>query len=133
MDVDSALPRRRFAVVYVDDPDDSGHFADFVHHNHPDPSLPSSPAPHLSPLFSADVPPTGPVELPLSLLEMGSSGRFELITWPLRGPPLAPLSTVSMVQESLLMRGLLSFFGSRSSQSQSLLKWKHNMCFRNYE
>uniref|UniRef100_A0A674MBZ4 SKI2 subunit of superkiller complex n=1 Tax=Takifugu rubripes TaxID=31033 RepID=A0A674MBZ4_TAKRU len=46
------------------------------------------------PLFSADVPPTGPMELPLSLLEMGCSGRFELITRPIRGPPLAPLSTL---------------------------------------
>ncbi|XP_029700666.1 superkiller complex protein 2 [Takifugu rubripes] len=40
------------------------------------------------------VPPTGPMELPLSLLEMGCSGRFELITRPIRGPPLAPLSTL---------------------------------------
>ena len=46
-------------------------------------------------LFSpADVPPAGPMDLPLSLLEMGCSGRFELITHPLPGQPLAPHSTV---------------------------------------
>ncbi|KAE8281992.1 Helicase SKI2W [Larimichthys crocea] len=40
------------------------------------------------------VPPAGPVDLPLSLLEMGCSGRFELITHPLPGQPLPPQSTL---------------------------------------
>uniref|UniRef100_A0A3Q2CAU4 SKI2 subunit of superkiller complex n=1 Tax=Cyprinodon variegatus TaxID=28743 RepID=A0A3Q2CAU4_CYPVA len=42
----------------------------------------------------ADVPPLGPMDLPLSLLEMGCSGRCELITHPLPGQPLAPQSTL---------------------------------------
>lgn len=50
------------------------------------------------PVFSADVPPTGPMDLPLSLLEMGCSGRFELITHRIPGQSLPPQSTVSMVQ-----------------------------------
>ncbi|XP_071383595.1 superkiller complex protein 2 [Centroberyx affinis] len=42
-----------------------------------------------------DVPSVGPLDLPLSLLEMGCSGRFELITHPLpHGQPLAPQSTL---------------------------------------
>uniref|UniRef100_A0A672Z982 SKI2 homolog, superkiller viralicidic activity 2-like n=1 Tax=Sphaeramia orbicularis TaxID=375764 RepID=A0A672Z982_9TELE len=45
-------------------------------------------------LFFADVPPVGPMDLPLSLLEMGCSGRFELITHPLPGQPLPPQSTL---------------------------------------
>uniref|UniRef100_A0A8D3BET5 SKI2 subunit of superkiller complex n=1 Tax=Scophthalmus maximus TaxID=52904 RepID=A0A8D3BET5_SCOMX len=44
--------------------------------------------------FFADVPPSGPMDLPLSLLEMGCSGRFELITHPLPGQPLPPHSTL---------------------------------------
>ncbi|XP_029976354.1 superkiller complex protein 2 [Salarias fasciatus] len=40
------------------------------------------------------VPPVGPADLPLSLLEMGCSGRFELITHPLPGQPLPPQSTL---------------------------------------
>uniref|UniRef100_A0A672ILF3 SKI2 homolog, superkiller viralicidic activity 2-like n=1 Tax=Salarias fasciatus TaxID=181472 RepID=A0A672ILF3_SALFA len=44
--------------------------------------------------FCADVPPVGPADLPLSLLEMGCSGRFELITHPLPGQPLPPQSTL---------------------------------------
>ncbi|XP_015232461.1 PREDICTED: helicase SKI2W [Cyprinodon variegatus] len=40
------------------------------------------------------VPPLGPMDLPLSLLEMGCSGRCELITHPLPGQPLAPQSTL---------------------------------------
>ncbi|KAM9385318.1 superkiller complex protein 2 [Pholidichthys leucotaenia] len=41
-----------------------------------------------------NVAPAGPADLPLSLLEMGCSGRFELITHPLPGQPLAPQSTL---------------------------------------
>ncbi|XP_035476382.1 helicase SKI2W [Scophthalmus maximus] len=41
-----------------------------------------------------NVPPSGPMDLPLSLLEMGCSGRFELITHPLPGQPLPPHSTL---------------------------------------
>lgn len=41
-----------------------------------------------------NVPPPGPMDLSLSLLEMGCSGRFELITHPLPGQPLAPQSTL---------------------------------------
>ncbi|XP_068603246.1 superkiller complex protein 2 [Brachionichthys hirsutus] len=40
------------------------------------------------------VPPAGPMDLPLSLLEMGCSGRFELITHPVPGQPFAPQSTL---------------------------------------
>ncbi|CAF92300.1 unnamed protein product, partial [Tetraodon nigroviridis] len=40
------------------------------------------------------VPPTGPMDLPLSLLEMGCSGRFELITHPIPGRSLPPQSTL---------------------------------------
>uniref|UniRef100_A0A1A7XKA4 Superkiller viralicidic activity 2 (S. cerevisiae homolog)-like n=1 Tax=Iconisemion striatum TaxID=60296 RepID=A0A1A7XKA4_9TELE len=40
------------------------------------------------------VPPVGPMDLPLSLLEMGCSGRFELITHPVPGQPLPPQSTL---------------------------------------
>uniref|UniRef100_A0A665VK16 SKI2 homolog, superkiller viralicidic activity 2-like n=1 Tax=Echeneis naucrates TaxID=173247 RepID=A0A665VK16_ECHNA len=42
----------------------------------------------------SDVPPAGPMDLPLSLLEMGCSGRFELITYPLPDQPLPPSSTL---------------------------------------
>ncbi|XP_056154430.1 helicase SKI2W [Lampris incognitus] len=39
--------------------------------------------------------PVGPTDLPLSLLELGCSGRFELITHPLpKGQPLPPQSTL---------------------------------------
>ncbi|KAG7500884.1 helicase SKI2W [Solea senegalensis] len=41
-----------------------------------------------------NVAPVGPMDLPLSLLEMGCSGRFELITHPLPGQPLPPHSTL---------------------------------------
>uniref|UniRef100_A0A667XNJ4 SKI2 subunit of superkiller complex n=1 Tax=Myripristis murdjan TaxID=586833 RepID=A0A667XNJ4_9TELE len=42
-----------------------------------------------------DLPPVGPTDLPLSLLEMGCSGRFELITHPLpHHQPLPPQSTL---------------------------------------
>ncbi|KAF3707271.1 Helicase SKI2W [Channa argus] len=41
-----------------------------------------------------NVPPVGPMDLPLSLLEMGCSGRFELITHPMPGQPLPPQSTL---------------------------------------
>uniref|UniRef100_A0A8C9ZIK3 SKI2 subunit of superkiller complex n=1 Tax=Sander lucioperca TaxID=283035 RepID=A0A8C9ZIK3_SANLU len=41
-----------------------------------------------------NVPPAGPVDLPLSLLEMGCSGRFELITHPIPNQPLPPQSTL---------------------------------------
>ncbi|XP_051526460.1 helicase SKI2W-like [Myxocyprinus asiaticus] len=42
-----------------------------------------------------DLPPVGPDDLPLSLLEMGCSGRFELITHPLpKNKPLPPQSTL---------------------------------------
>ncbi|XP_067111688.1 LOW QUALITY PROTEIN: helicase SKI2W [Osmerus mordax] len=41
------------------------------------------------------LPPVGPTDLPMSLLEMGCSGRFELITDPLpKNQPLPPLSTL---------------------------------------
>ncbi|CAL8299284.1 unnamed protein product [Lota lota] len=41
------------------------------------------------------LPPVGPTDLPLYLLEMGCSGRFELITHPLPGDqPLPPQSTL---------------------------------------
>lgn len=72
------------------------------------------------------------MELPLSLLEMGCSGRFELTTRPRPGPPLAPLSTVGAVQET---PGESSGFPlwldphSGPSQSQSLPKWKHQHVF----
>lgn len=47
-------------------------------------------------LLSVDLPPVGPDDLPLSLLEMGCSGRFELITHTLpKNKPLPPHSTVS--------------------------------------
>ena len=55
-----------------------------------------------SPLLCADVPPAGPMDLPLSLLEMGCSGRFELITHPMPDQPLPPQSTVSMLQDDCL-------------------------------
>uniref|UniRef100_A0A8C2ZDB2 SKI2 subunit of superkiller complex n=1 Tax=Cyclopterus lumpus TaxID=8103 RepID=A0A8C2ZDB2_CYCLU len=45
-------------------------------------------------LRGADVPPAGPADLPLSLLEMGCSGRFELITHPSPEQPLPPQSTL---------------------------------------
>ncbi|KAG8005225.1 Helicase SKI2W, partial [Nibea albiflora] len=45
-------------------------------------------------ILPADVPPAGPMDLPLSLLEIGCSGRFELITHPLPGQPLPPQSTL---------------------------------------
>ncbi|XP_058474761.1 helicase SKI2W [Solea solea] len=41
-----------------------------------------------------NVAPVGPMDLPLSLLEMGCSGRFEIITHPLPGQPLPPHSTL---------------------------------------
>ncbi|RVE67202.1 hypothetical protein OJAV_G00114450 [Oryzias javanicus] len=41
-----------------------------------------------------NVPPVGPADLPLSLLELGCSGRFELITHPVPGHPLPPQSTL---------------------------------------
>ncbi|KAM3596251.1 uncharacterized protein V6R79_011106 [Siganus canaliculatus] len=41
-----------------------------------------------------NVPPVGPMDLPLSLLEMGCCGRFELITHPVPGQPLPPQSTL---------------------------------------
>ncbi|KAK7124809.1 hypothetical protein R3I94_019012 [Phoxinus phoxinus] len=42
-----------------------------------------------------DLPPVGPNDLPLALLEMGCSGRFELITHPLpKNKPLPPHSTL---------------------------------------
>uniref|UniRef100_A0A3P9I6U1 SKI2 homolog, superkiller viralicidic activity 2-like n=1 Tax=Oryzias latipes TaxID=8090 RepID=A0A3P9I6U1_ORYLA len=41
-----------------------------------------------------NVPPVGPADLPLSLLELGCSGRFELITHPVPGQPLPPQSTL---------------------------------------
>uniref|UniRef100_A0A671P3I5 Helicase SKI2W-like n=1 Tax=Sinocyclocheilus anshuiensis TaxID=1608454 RepID=A0A671P3I5_9TELE len=42
-----------------------------------------------------DLPPVGPDDLPLSLLEMGCLGRFELITHPLpKNRPLPPHSTL---------------------------------------
>ncbi|TNN59732.1 Helicase SKI2W [Liparis tanakae] len=41
-----------------------------------------------------NVPPAGPADLPLSLLEMGCSGRFELITHPSPEQPLPPQSTL---------------------------------------
>uniref|UniRef100_A0A3B4GKU8 Ski2 like RNA helicase n=1 Tax=Pundamilia nyererei TaxID=303518 RepID=A0A3B4GKU8_9CICH len=44
--------------------------------------------------LSADVPPPGPMDLPMSLLEMGCSGRFELITHPVPGQSLPPHSTL---------------------------------------
>uniref|UniRef100_A0A8C5N3B0 SKI2 homolog, superkiller viralicidic activity 2-like n=1 Tax=Gouania willdenowi TaxID=441366 RepID=A0A8C5N3B0_GOUWI len=40
------------------------------------------------------VPPLGPADLPLSLLEMGCSGRFELITHPVPDQPLPPHTTL---------------------------------------
>ncbi|KAL7381380.1 hypothetical protein ABVT39_004938 [Epinephelus coioides] len=43
-----------------------------------------------------NVPPAGPMDLPLSLLEMGCSGRFELITHPLPDQPLPPQSTLPL-------------------------------------
>ncbi|MEQ2174654.1 hypothetical protein GOODEAATRI_010015 [Goodea atripinnis] len=50
---------------------------------------------------SFNVPPLGPMDLPLSLLEMGCSGRFELITHPLPGQPLPPQSTLHPISPSL--------------------------------
>ncbi|XP_061521244.1 helicase SKI2W [Phycodurus eques] len=41
-----------------------------------------------------NVPPSGPMDLPLSLLEMGCSGRFELIAHPSPGLPFPPQSTL---------------------------------------
>ncbi|MFT7811344.1 helicase SKI2W [Arapaima gigas] len=42
-----------------------------------------------------ELPPLGPNNLPLSLLEMGCSGRFELLSQPVSpGQPLHPLSTL---------------------------------------
>lgn len=42
-----------------------------------------------------DLPPLGPADLPLSLLEMGCSGRFELVSQPITGDqPLCPQSTL---------------------------------------
>ncbi|XP_076006068.1 superkiller complex protein 2 [Genypterus blacodes] len=41
-----------------------------------------------------DVPPVGPLDLPLALLEMGCCGRFELITHPVPDHPLLPQSTL---------------------------------------
>lgn len=59
--------------------------------------------PHMvSHLLPIDVPPAGPMDLPLSLLEMGCSGRFELITHPIPGQPLPPQSTVSMMQNECI-------------------------------
>uniref|UniRef100_A0A671QXI1 Helicase SKI2W-like n=1 Tax=Sinocyclocheilus anshuiensis TaxID=1608454 RepID=A0A671QXI1_9TELE len=46
-------------------------------------------------LLRVDLPPVGPDDLPLSLLEMGCSGRLELITHPLpQNRPLPPHSTL---------------------------------------
>uniref|UniRef100_A0A3P8VTK8 SKI2 subunit of superkiller complex n=1 Tax=Cynoglossus semilaevis TaxID=244447 RepID=A0A3P8VTK8_CYNSE len=45
-------------------------------------------------LVFTDLPPVGPMDLPLSLLELGCSGRFELITHPLPEHQLPPLSTL---------------------------------------
>uniref|UniRef100_A0A673HAB0 Helicase SKI2W-like n=1 Tax=Sinocyclocheilus rhinocerous TaxID=307959 RepID=A0A673HAB0_9TELE len=46
-------------------------------------------------LLRVDLPPVGPDDLPLSLLEMGCSGRLELITHPLpKNRPLPPHSTL---------------------------------------
>ncbi|KAM9838391.1 superkiller complex protein 2 [Aulostomus maculatus] len=41
-----------------------------------------------------NLPPAGPMDLPLSLLEMGCSGSFELITHPLTSKSLPPQSTL---------------------------------------
>ncbi|XP_068188330.1 superkiller complex protein 2 [Antennarius striatus] len=41
-----------------------------------------------------NVAPSGPMDLPLSLLETGCSGRFELITHPVPGQPFPPQSTL---------------------------------------
>ncbi|KAM9738445.1 superkiller complex protein 2 [Menidia menidia] len=41
-----------------------------------------------------NVPPVGPMDLPMSLLEMGCSGRFELITHPIPGQPFPPQTTL---------------------------------------
>nr|XP_057902424.1 helicase SKI2W [Doryrhamphus excisus] len=41
-----------------------------------------------------NVPPVGPMDLPLSLLEMGCSGRFEVITHPSPGLPFPPQTTL---------------------------------------
>nr|XP_020453078.1 helicase SKI2W [Monopterus albus] len=41
-----------------------------------------------------NIPPPGPMDLPLSLLEMGCSGKFELITYPVPDQPLLPQSTL---------------------------------------
>ncbi|XP_034016125.1 helicase SKI2W [Thalassophryne amazonica] len=43
---------------------------------------------------TTELAPEGPLDLPLSLLEMGCSGRFELITHPIPDQPLPPLSTL---------------------------------------
>lgn len=52
--------------------------------------------PYFRAVQCADVPPAGHMDLPLSLLEMGCSGRFELITHPVASQPLLPQSTVSI-------------------------------------
>uniref|UniRef100_A0A3Q3J8R8 SKI2 homolog, superkiller viralicidic activity 2-like n=1 Tax=Monopterus albus TaxID=43700 RepID=A0A3Q3J8R8_MONAL len=45
----------------------------------------------------ADIPPPGPMDLPLSLLEMGCSGKFELITYPL--PHWLPPTSLNLETE----------------------------------
>uniref|UniRef100_A0A3P9DMD9 SKI2 subunit of superkiller complex n=1 Tax=Maylandia zebra TaxID=106582 RepID=A0A3P9DMD9_9CICH len=53
--------------------------------------------------LSADVPPPGPMDLPMSLLEMGCSGRFELITHPLpHGLPPTNLNLETEVEKQFL-------------------------------
>uniref|UniRef100_A0A3P9KIP9 SKI2 homolog, superkiller viralicidic activity 2-like n=1 Tax=Oryzias latipes TaxID=8090 RepID=A0A3P9KIP9_ORYLA len=50
-----------------------------------------------------DVPPVGPADLPLSLLELGCSGRFELITHPLpHGLPPTSLNLETEVEKQFL-------------------------------
>uniref|UniRef100_A0A3P8NZN3 SKI2 homolog, superkiller viralicidic activity 2-like n=1 Tax=Astatotilapia calliptera TaxID=8154 RepID=A0A3P8NZN3_ASTCA len=50
-----------------------------------------------------DVPPPGPMDLPMSLLEMGCSGRFELITHPLpHGLPPTNLNLETEVEKQFL-------------------------------
>uniref|UniRef100_A0A3P9I724 SKI2 homolog, superkiller viralicidic activity 2-like n=1 Tax=Oryzias latipes TaxID=8090 RepID=A0A3P9I724_ORYLA len=54
-------------------------------------------------LCFADVPPVGPADLPLSLLELGCSGRFELITHPLpHGLPPTSLNLETEVEKQFL-------------------------------
>uniref|UniRef100_A0A8C7X5P6 SKI2 subunit of superkiller complex n=1 Tax=Oryzias sinensis TaxID=183150 RepID=A0A8C7X5P6_9TELE len=54
-------------------------------------------------LCFADVPPVGPADLPLSLLELGCSGRFELITHPLpHGLPPTTLNLETEVEKQFL-------------------------------